>query len=87
MVGDSMICPLLRVCKANVDLEHYQKICSNLREDAYKKCEHFQKLAGGKKTPLEWQSLITPISIGTPTPTSEETYSPATTATPPRRRS
>jgi len=77
-----MICPLLRVCKANVDLEHYQKICSNLREDAYKKCEHFQKQAGGKKTPLEWQSLITPISIGTPTPTSEET----TTTTPARTR-
>lgn len=53
-----MLCPLLGKCKAKVDIEKYKNVCSNITEDAYKKCEEYVKLAGGTKTPLQWQELL-----------------------------
>jgi len=53
-----MICPLLRTCTQKVSLEHYKEKCTNLTEDKFKECSTYQKLAGGEKTPLEWQKLL-----------------------------
>jgi len=57
-----MICPLLRKCEAQVSIEHYQNICSNIPEDAYKECDHYKKQASGTKTPLNWQQLLLPTA-------------------------
>jgi hypothetical protein len=55
-----MICPLLGKCDAKIPLETYQALCTSLTEDAYKKCEQFKKLAGGSKSPADWERLLRP---------------------------
>ena len=55
-----MICPLLRVCKAKVSLEHYTKYCTNISEDAYLNCPEYKKVAGETKTPADWAKLLMP---------------------------
>jgi hypothetical protein len=57
-----MICPLLGRCEAQVNIEHYRNVCSNVVEDAYEKCDHYKRQASGTKTPLEWQKLLTPTA-------------------------
>jgi len=57
-----MICPLIGICKEKVDLEHYRNVCSNITEDAYKNCPHYQKLTSTPKTPSEWSKIILPTS-------------------------
>lgn len=54
------ICPLISICKEKVDFKHYMDKCSNIREDKYPECEHYKRIAGEVKTPLEWRSLLTP---------------------------
>jgi hypothetical protein len=53
-----MICPLLSKCTKQVDFDTYRNVCSNLSEDAYKKCPEYQKIAGTPKAPSEWTALL-----------------------------
>jgi hypothetical protein len=53
-----MICPLIGKCTAKVSIEHYTGVCANVREDAFKNCAEFKKVAGQQMTPSEWQKLI-----------------------------
>jgi len=55
-----MLCPLLSKCQEKVDLETYLKVCSNMSEDAYKKCPTYQKIASEQKTPSEWSRTLSP---------------------------
>jgi len=54
------ICPLLAKCSLKVKLDHYRKFCSNIREDKFKLCEHYEKLASETKTPAKWAELLRP---------------------------
>lgn len=54
-----MLCPLLSICKKQVDLEMYINICSNVAKDAYKECDEYKKVASTLKTPSTWSSLLT----------------------------
>jgi hypothetical protein len=55
-----MICPLLRACRAQVSFDHHQQFCTNVTEDAYKRCEHYKSQTAGAKTPSEWTKLTAP---------------------------
>jgi hypothetical protein len=57
-----MLCPLLGRCKAKVSVDHYRNVCSNLTEDAFKKCEHWLKTVGTEKTPAEWSQIFAPTT-------------------------
>jgi len=56
-----MICPLLGRCGEKVSFDHYRDVCSNIRVDKFKECEHFKKLTEEAKTPAEWRELLTPV--------------------------
>ena len=58
-----MFCPLISRCKAQVAFEHYANICTNISEDAYKRCTYYQQQSQEKKTPSEWASEITGIGL------------------------
>lgn len=54
-----MICPLLGVCKKQVDLDTYRSVCTNVSKDAYKDCEEYKKVASTPRTPAAWSSILT----------------------------
>jgi hypothetical protein len=56
-----MICPLIAKCKASIDIDKYRNICANIAEDAFKKCDEYKKFTATTKTPLEWQTLLSPV--------------------------
>lgn len=58
--GGRVICPLISTCKVKVEMEKYLKTCSNLTEDAYKKCTEYINQVKELKTPLEWSRILTP---------------------------
>ena len=51
-------CPLIRKCNEKVDYKKYVEVCSNIREDAYLKCETFKQMTSGTKKPIDWDSLF-----------------------------
>jgi hypothetical protein len=55
-----MICPLYSsgTCKAKIDIDHFLKYCSNIREDAYKICQFYKEQTQGARTPAEWGRLL-----------------------------
>ncbi|MEM2259992.1 MAG: hypothetical protein QXP52_00145 [Candidatus Aenigmatarchaeota archaeon] len=55
-----MICPLIGKCNENVKMEYYVAVCSNVTEDAYKKCQAYKKFAEMVKTPSEWSTFFRP---------------------------
>lgn len=52
------ICPLLATCVKKVSFEHYQNFCINILENAYQKCDEYQKVTKEVKTPSEWSKLL-----------------------------
>lgn len=54
-----MLCPLLSICKKQVDLDTYRNVCTNMSKDAYKDCEEYKKLASTPRAPSAWASLLT----------------------------
>jgi len=77
-----MICPLLGICPVEVSFKHYQEVCSNVRVDKFKECEHFKKITKEAKTPSEWRKVLTPPPR---TPISPETWSPGVSPSPPKK--
>jgi hypothetical protein len=55
-----MLCPLLGKCESKIPLDKYRDVCSNVMEDAYKKCDQFKSIAGGTKSPTDWEKLLRP---------------------------
>ncbi|MEM2446524.1 MAG: hypothetical protein QW734_07685 [Candidatus Bathyarchaeia archaeon] len=52
-------CPLLSRCSEKVNMEKFNDVCSNLIEDAYRKCDTYKKASGELKTPKEWENFFT----------------------------
>lgn len=40
-------------------MEKFNDVCSNLIEDAYRKCDTYKKASGELKTPKEWENFFT----------------------------
>jgi hypothetical protein len=56
-----MICPFITICQKKVSIEHYTSMCTNPSENAYVKCDEYQKLSKEQRTPLEWsRALVVP---------------------------
>jgi hypothetical protein len=56
-----MICPFITICQKKVSIEHYTSMCTNPSENAYIKCDEYQKLSKEQRTPLEWsRALVVP---------------------------
>jgi len=54
-------CPLIRKCASKVGFKHYNEVCTNITKDAYLDCDEFKKLTAGTKTPMDWESLTSPM--------------------------
>lgn len=57
-----MICPLLSVCKKQVDLDTYRNVCTNVAKDAYKDCDEYKRIASSQRPPSAWMSLFIPTT-------------------------
>jgi hypothetical protein len=55
------ICPFIGRCKEKVTIDKYMSTCTNITEDAYKKCPTYQQMTAEAKTPEEWRQLLTGI--------------------------
>lgn len=60
-----MICPIISRCQQKVNFEYYTNYCSNINEDAYKKCQYYQSFIQTSKLPSEWGEYLSGLKIKT----------------------